>query len=255
MRRLSASTKVDLAIVAVLLWIAGSKLIPLIEHHIRNPPLAATISYESATVNGVSRQFRLVVPDAIPADDLAVVLSFHGSGDTPHSMANYSRLDQLAANHGFILVYPAALDSTWSLDTGEGQENPDVQFVDQILKVVAGRFDCDPQQLYLAGMSDGATFAQLVAAVRPQVTALVAHSGAMRHWELTPARRVPILLLVGAEDPIADDVLSDAERYRAAGHPVDQITVPGSGHTWSHQHNTEMWRFLSKHHHDNSDHL
>ncbi len=71
-------------------------------------PIAADISpNENITVDGTARHYRLVVPHTLPKP-APIVFAFHGIGDSTESMANYCRLDQLAAHNGFILVYLAA---------------------------------------------------------------------------------------------------------------------------------------------------
>ncbi len=108
------------------------------------------------------------------------------------------------------------------------------------------RFNLDPNRIYLVGMSNGASFAQLVAFVRADVAAVVTHSGT-RPVALTGAiRPFPILLLVGADDLVLNAIRSDAARYRDGGHPVELIVVPGLGHQWSTDHNGAMWDFFSR---------
>jgi poly(3-hydroxybutyrate) depolymerase len=165
-------------------------------------------------------------------------------------MAAYSGLDRLAAEKGFILVYPVARKAMWAtmnIDPKNLDRIPDVRFFGQLLGHLGERFRLDPNRIYVVGMSNGASFAQLVAFVRPEVAAVVAHSG-MKPDELTHAiRPFPILLLVGGDDPAVNAIRSDAAQYRDDGHAVELIVVSGLGHQWSTSHNGAMWDFLSKH--------
>ena len=61
-----------------------------------NPP-AADISQKSIVVGDVERRFHAVVPHGL-ATPAPIVFAFHGLGDSPDSMAAYSRLDRLAAD-------------------------------------------------------------------------------------------------------------------------------------------------------------
>jgi poly(3-hydroxybutyrate) depolymerase len=52
---------------------------------------------EQLTVRGETRVYRLVLPlDVEAREDLPLVFAFHGAGDTPEQMANYTGLDRLA---------------------------------------------------------------------------------------------------------------------------------------------------------------
>jgi polyhydroxybutyrate depolymerase len=213
-------------------------------------PIAAEIfSDETIDVDGLVRHYRLVIPNRLPQERVPVVFAFPGVGDSPESMAAYSGWDRLAAEKGFILVYPAARNHMWAtvnIDPQKLDRNPDLRFFDQLLSHLGERFRLDPDRIYLIGMSNGACFVQLVGCARANVAAVVAHSGS-RPVELTSAiRPFPILLMVGADDAGVNGVRSDAAQYRNDGHPVELIVIPGLGHAWSADHNRAMWEFLSK---------
>ena len=213
-------------------------------------PIAAEIVPDEAIdVDGSVRQYRLVVPHRLPQERISIVFAFHGIGDSAEEMAAYSGLDHLAAEKGFILVYPVARNHMWAtidIDWKNLDRNPDVRFFDRLLEHLGERFSLDPDRIYLVGMSNGASFAQLVASVRPNVAAVAAHSG-MKPAELTGAiRPFPILLLVGADDSAVNRVRSDAAQYRKDGHAVELIVIPGLNHEWHTDHSRTVWDFLSK---------
>lgn len=213
-------------------------------------PIAAQISPDqSIDVNEAVRQYRLVVPHSLPDERIPIVFAFHGIGDSPEGMTAYSALDRLAADNGFILVYPKARRAMWTtvnVDADNLDDNPDIRFYDRLLEDLAGRFPIDPNRVYLIGMSNGAKFAQLLAFARPNVTAAVAHSGPMPRDLQPAANRFPVLLLVGTNDSAADAMRSDAAEYRQNGHLVEFVAISGLGHEWSASHNDEIWRFLSR---------
>ncbi|MCC9604256.1 phospholipase [Stieleria sp. JC731] len=213
-------------------------------------PLNADVQVHELTVDGSARAYRIVVPYNL-ASPVPVVFAFHGIGDSTDSMAKYSQLDRLSADNGFIIVYPAALNSMWStvnIDPAELDANPDVRFFDDLYAQVASEHDIAADRIYLAGMSNGASFAHVLATARPEViAALVAHSG-LRPRELGDCDdSIPMILLAGANDSVAPIMKSNADRYRSAGCTVELILVPRLAHEWSTRHNREMWRFLSTH--------
>jgi polyhydroxybutyrate depolymerase len=214
-------------------------------------PIAADISpSEGITVDGTVRNYRLVVPHTLqkPAP---IVFAFHGIGDSTESMANYSRLDQLAARNGFLLVYLAARKSMWATinaDSHNLDANPDVRFFDQLLIHVCKRYEIDRDRVYAVGMSNGASFVQLLAVARSKkIAAIAAYSGSKPSHIGSSENPLPILLVVGANDLASREMQSDADQYRSAGHAVEFVSVPGLGHEWPAGRNSQLWNFLSQH--------
>src|SRR5262245_57041369 len=81
-------------------------------------PFGATVSTEKLAVGGADREYRLVVPDSLRRNEPAPLLfAFHGMLiDSPELMPKYSRLDELAKRHGFLLVYPGSTQrKSWAL--------------------------------------------------------------------------------------------------------------------------------------------
>lgn len=213
-------------------------------------PVAAKVFGDlSLSMDGAERHYRLVVPHSVRAEPAAIVFAFHGMGDSPESMAGYSQLDRLAAKERFILVYPAANRSMWAtvnVEEANVDENADIRFFDKLLEHVREAYPIDRARIYLVGMSNGATFAQMVAAVRPQAAAVVAHSGPPPGKLESLRQAFPVLFIVGDQDPAADVIRSAAKERRDGGKPSECIVVPGLGHAWSTSHNQQMWEYLEK---------
>ncbi len=223
---------------------------------LRERQLNADIAEAQLLVGETIRNYRIVVPHK-RMQPTPLVFAFHGIGDSTASMASYSQLDRTAAQNGFILVYPAALNSMWAtmnVDLSELDSNPDVQFFDQLNKHLASTNQIDQDRIYVMGMSNGATFAQLLATARPnQLAAVVAHSGArlkeLADWDPS----LPIMLVVGEKDAAYSTMSADADHYLRNGNPVEFVSVPRLGHEWSTRHNSVMWRFLSRHSRNKAD--
>ena len=213
-------------------------------------PIAADIfPNEHLTVDGTPRNYRLVVPHTLPKP-APIVFAFHGIGDSTESMANYCRLDQLAARNGFLLVYPAARKSMWATVNATADNldaNADVRFFDQLLIHLSKHHEIDRDRVYAVGMSNGAEFVQLLAIARSkEIAAIAAHSGSKPDIG-SSGKPLPIMLVVGANDLASHAMQSDADQYRSDGHVVEFISVPGLGHEWAASHNAAMWSFLSQH--------
>jgi polyhydroxybutyrate depolymerase len=205
---------------------------------------------ETIRVGDLEREFRVVVPFEQATGPMPVVFAFHGMGDSTDSMAEYSGLDRTAAQNGFLLVYPATRRFSWANHVSESspvEANPDLTFFDALLSHVEQKFKIDSERIYVAGMSNGASFVQLLAAHRKNIAAVVAHSGPSPIEIGRMSRRFPILLMTGADDSVADDVQVNAEQYRQAGFDCDFVSVAGLGHEWADSQNTHIWEFLSRH--------
>lgn len=216
----------------------------------REGPLNADIRNDQLVIDETTRNYRIVVPHE-SIQPTPVVFAFHGIGDSTDSMAEYSRLDRIATRNGFLLVYPAALNSMWatiSTDLSNLDSNPDVRFFDKLLDHLTSVYEIDRDRIYLIGMSNGATFVQMLAAARSnEIAAVVAHSGSRLKGLPETEYTQPIMLVVGANDLESTAMQTDAEEYRRRGQTVEFISVPRLAHAWSPRHNSDMWRFLSHH--------
>ena len=207
------------------------------------PPDVDVLVGQSISVDADTRQFTLVVPHHLPPNP-SLVFAFHGTGDTPESMAAYSQLNELAARQQFVLVYPAAVGAHWDTRSSSADSiNADQRFFDQLLPNLVRQYQINPQKVYAVGMSNGATFAQLLAATRSQqIAAVVAHSGTPPQIAPWPCHISPTLLIVGENDPIFDSVMHYATKSK-----LPHISVHALGHAWSVSHNSQSWQFLSQH--------
>ena len=214
---------------------------------IQTTPTTVDVVNDALVVDGIERTFRVVVPQSVTTK-APVVFAYHGIGDSPEAMAAYSQLDQLAADEGILLIYPAGINAMWAaFDVAPNSldENPDVRFFDALLRHVNANYSINLARVYLVGMSNGASFVHVLANARPDTIAgVVAHSGP-RPRALGKFRgEFPVLLVVGGDDLSLTSIQSDLNDYRTAGQPVKLIVVEGAGHSWSVHSNSTAWEFV-----------
>jgi polyhydroxybutyrate depolymerase len=223
------------------------------------PGQAGTFADEKITVGNETREYRLMVPDSLDlSKPVPIVFAFHGMGeDNKDHFATVSTLPALAAEHKFILIFPAAATQTiqgqtikaWAL--APERALADLQFFDALLAKMKTQYRIDPDAIYLTGMSNGAYFAHLLARERASVVAAVAaHSGELGQFDLDliqSARKFPVMLIHGDADPIFDVSLARQARllYEGAGHPVTYLEIPGWGHQWDKRVEEKIWDFFS----------
>src|SRR5437016_10738790 len=72
---------------------------------------------ETVKVGDVTREYRLVVPNTVDLSKPApLVVAFHGMLiDSKDFMPRYTKLNDTAAKHEFIIAYPNAIDKSWGL--------------------------------------------------------------------------------------------------------------------------------------------
>jgi predicted esterase len=104
----------------------------------------------------VGRDGLVYVPAAYdPGVPAPLALLLHGAGRSADDLLNPLR--PLADELGLILVAPDSRSSTW--DATYATYGPDVDFIDEALRLVFGKCVVDPARVTMAGFSDGATYA------------------------------------------------------------------------------------------------
>lgn len=214
-----------------------------------------TFKDETIQVGGLTRRYRLAAPQSLQAGKpVPLVFAFHGLGDSKDLMPWYSRLDDLAAREGFLLVYPDGRNRSWILV--KEWATADFDFFDALLAKLSAEYPVDPDRVYLVGMSNGAYFAQLLASQRSdKIAAVAAHSGGLGQLafekKFAPKRKYGVLLIHGADDsvvPVAESRRA-RDQYKKWGLDVEYVEVPGWNHFWAHKIdvNAKIWKFFLGH--------
>ncbi len=210
-------------------------------------PADVDVSLQTLHVDDVNRSYRVALPRH-RSEPIPIVFAFHGIGDSADSMAAYSQLDWLAAEHGFLLVYPEARNHMWAtIDVAPHtlDANPDVRFFDRLLAKLSRQYAIDPDRVYVVGMSNGASFTQLLAHARSsEIAAVVACAGTRPPALPASETPFPVLLMVGSDDSAVTAIERDHEAYQSAGNASKLIIVHGLGHQWPTRHNETMWEFM-----------
>jgi len=155
-----------------------------------------------------------VPPQAAGEKPLPLVLNFHGGGGNAAGHREYTGLDRLADEEGFLVVYPdgtgrfGTLLLTWNAGAccGFSMEHgiDDVGFVRALIADLATVAPIDGERIYATGLSNGAMMAYRLAAEAADLVAAIAPvGGAARFTPLEPARPVPILHIHSVDDPRA----------------------------------------------------
>jgi poly(hydroxyalkanoate) depolymerase family esterase len=135
-----------------------------------------------ARAAGGSRNFKLWIP-AAPEDARAwpLLMLLHGCTHDGAHMAEISGMNEVAAFHRFLVVYPeqslcANLLKCWNWFRPEHQSRDagEPSILAAIVAQIRSTYSVDPDRLYVAGVSAGGAMASILAATYPDVFAGVA---------------------------------------------------------------------------------
>ncbi len=167
-----------------------------------------------ATVGAHARNWIAVVPRHLPAHP-ALLVVLHGSNQDAARMrkATGHGFDRLAAEHGFVVVYPNAYKGAWN-DARAAADFParregvdDGALLDAIVTGFQASHGIDPARVFVVGFSNGGQAVFRLAAQMPERFAGLAAIGATwptpdNHVGPEPATPVAMLLMNGTADPI-----------------------------------------------------
>src|SRR5438093_3027715 len=247
LQRFIRTRATNLAVALVLLLPAGCATPP--------PPPAGEFPNESVTVGRLKREYRLYVPASVNLRRPApLVVAFHGMlVDSKDVMPRYTKLNETAERHGFVIAYPNVEGGIWGL--WPDKIAADIAFFDALLTRISSTYSIDRDRVYVLGMSNGGYLAHLLAKERSNVIAAVAaHSSALGLQTLggvNAERKFPVFIAHGGQDFIFSVWIAreNADKYRREGHEVEYIEVPRLGHTWASDENINerMWAFFAAH--------
>lgn len=218
-------------------------------------PRVGNFAAESIQVGKDKREYRLVVPKSVDLKKPApLVFAFHGFLiDSKDVMPVYTKLNDAAEKHRFILVYPNALDRSWALSADKMKK--DLAFFDTLLAKLSADYKIDPDRVYVTGMSNGAYFAHFVGKERSKaIAAVAAHSGALGLQTLLgigAERKFPVMIVHGDKDNIISVNIAreNRDKYKKEGHEVLYVEIPGQPHWWAVEAgiNDQIWKFFEEH--------
>lgn len=165
------------------------------------------------THGGLQRSYLLYVPASTDrSQPLPLVFVFHGGTGNAQSAVRMSGFDQVADQHGFIVVYPNGTGRvsddvllTWNGGTccGYAQEKnvDDVGFVRAILADLQPLTNIDMKRVYATGMSNGAILSQRLGCEASDLFAAIAPvAGTLNFPACAPAEPVSVIEFHGTDD-------------------------------------------------------
>ena len=177
-------------------------------------PVPPNLERRSLRVGDMDREFFIHVPAAVKGKPAPVVFALHGgassSGLAMHLKADFTKLGD---TEGYVTVYPSGVNG-WNIGSHDmysvqrrTSNADDVGFFRAMFDTLIAEKIADPQRIYVTGGSNGGVMTQHLVC---QLADRIAGAGvvvatlpraAETNWP-KPSRPVPILVLLGTEDPM-----------------------------------------------------
>lgn len=164
--------------------------------------------------SGITRRYLLYVPKTYDRSKPApLVISLHPAATWPAFEMKISRWNELADEHGFIVVYPAGSGAFFG-GFGRGQQvwpmgprtlRRDVRFIADLIDKLEAEYNIDPNRVYANGMSNGGGMAFMLSCklsdrIAAVGTVAAAHA---QPWDYGDSRPVPTVAFHGTTDKFA----------------------------------------------------
>ena len=147
-------------------------------------------TFVSGTFSNVAgtRTYRLYVPTShVRETELRapLVVMLHGCTQSPEDFAAGTRMNALAEEHGFLVLYPAQAANAngsrcWNWFRAEDQrrDTGEPALIAGLVHEIASTYPIDARRIFVAGLSAGAAMAVILGTTYPELFAAVgAHSG------------------------------------------------------------------------------
>ena len=129
--------------------------------------------------------YKLYIPARIRGRRTSLLVMLHGCGQTPEDFATGTRMNDLADEHGFLVIYPAQSAAAnaftcwnWFRGKDQAREAGEPALIAGITREVALEHGVDATRTYIAGLSAGGAMAVVLGATYPDLFCAVGvHSG------------------------------------------------------------------------------
>jgi len=165
------------------------------------------------TVDGLEREYLIHLPPGYaPNISLPVIFALHGGGGNYENTIALYNLNVPADQHNFIVVYPNALNKSWSMK-GVGsfvkenrQDIDDVKFISILMDTLVTYYHADPSSFFCTGLSRGGIFSLFLAdKLSSRIKAIAPVCASIPQsiiGDYSFQHPTPVLLINGTEDPL-----------------------------------------------------
>ncbi len=168
---------------------------------------------KTITVDGLERQYIVHLPTGYSnSGKWPVIFALHGGGGNAKNTVSFYHLNGLADTRGYIIVYPNALNKSWSMKgisskvKGNSQDIDDVKFISVLMDTLIAGYHADPKRFFCTGISRGGIFSLFLAGkLSDRVRAIAPVCASLPQsviGDYSFKHPTPILLINGTGDPL-----------------------------------------------------
>jgi poly(hydroxyalkanoate) depolymerase family esterase len=131
------------------------------------------------------RAYRLHVPSCCVGQPLPLIVMLHGCRQTPDDFAAGTRMNALAEEGGWLVLYPAQSESAnqsrcwnWFLRENQVRDAGEPSIIADMTRNIIDRYGVDSRRVFVAGLSAGGAMAAIMGVTYPDLYAAIGiHSG------------------------------------------------------------------------------
>lgn len=176
----------------------------------------AGLQLEELTWEERVRSYQVFAPDEKFANErLPILFVLHGGGGTATELqfSTRNRFNELADQHGFIVVYPEGIEKRWNdgrtvkgVATVWDEDIDDVGFIMEIIRLLQQNYRIDDSKMYTTGISNGGFMSSRLLCEKSEVFkagAIVIATIPVSYFETCmPSNPTSVLVMNGTEDPL-----------------------------------------------------
>ena len=176
--------------------------------------------------NGINRLYTLYKPDNLK-EKAPLVFVLHGYTSNSTNIMNYSKMNEIADQNGFMVCYPQGTSNAftgqthWNANLKEMSSIADSEFLTDLSKKLQAEFNLSKKNTFACGMSNGGFMSYTLGCERSDTfKAIASITGTMSgyDWNNCNPNKVPILQISGTNDMVVpmDGSMSSAGGWGGA---------------------------------------
>ena len=176
--------------------------------------------------NGVNRLYTLYKPDNLK-EKAPLVFVLHGYTSNSTNIMNYSKMNDIADQNGFMVCYPQGTTNIytgqthWNANLKEMSSVTDSEFLTDLAKKLQAEFNLSEKNTFACGMSNGGFMSYTLGCERSDTfKAIASITGTMSgyDWNNCNPNKVPVLQISGTNDMVVpmDGSMSSAGGWGGA---------------------------------------